>query len=78
MNEVTQDLADYEQMLSDLYAPFKSLNFGEFRASVLNQSNRPSVFTPDVRVGRTEKKLVERLTFATSKYSINNFPLSQI
>lgn len=56
-------------MLTDLYAPFESLGFGEFRASALNQSGRPSIFAPDVKVSRTEKELIERLTMATNKYS---------
>jgi hypothetical protein len=69
INECSQDLNEYEKMLSELYAPFTALNFGEFRMSVLNQSNRPSVFSPQGKVGRTEKKLVDRLTAATQKYS---------
>lgn len=56
-------------MLDDLYLPFKLLNFGDFRASVLNQSNRPSVFSPEGKITKTEKILVDRLTHATNKFS---------
>mmetsp|Transcript_21015 Transcript_21015/g.18346 ORF Transcript_21015/g.18346 Transcript_21015/m.18346 type:complete len:201 (+) Transcript_21015:532-1134(+) len=58
-------------MLADLYVPFENLGFGEFRTSALNQSGRPSIFAPEVKVGKTEKELMEKLTNATGRYISN-------
>ena len=70
INESMYDLNEYESMITELYTPFHTLNFGEFRPSVLNQSNRPSVFSPHENVTKAEKKLADRLTNAAQKYSI--------
>ena len=69
INEAAQDLVEYERMIGELYAPFHALNFGDFRLSALNMSSRPSVFSPQGKVGKTEKKLAERLTSVTQRYS---------
>ena len=60
---------DYQNMLEELYRPFKALHLTEIRHTVHTAVGRPSGFgfNPGYRVGKTERDMADRFTAAASK-----------